>query len=59
MSGWAKSHPVITVVGVLFVGFWMFTDPTGLADLTKSGFSNGRDLVWELFTNAIEFFKSF
>lgn len=46
---------LLIIVGVLFVGFWMFTDPNGLADLTKSGSGNGWDLVKDIFENVIDF----
>jgi hypothetical protein len=43
---------------VVFLGFWMFTDPTGLADIAKSGSSKGWDLTTQLFTATIDFIKT-
>jgi hypothetical protein len=45
----------VLAVLVVFFGFWMFTDPHGLADFT----SNSGDALWgwgqELCTSLIEF----
>lgn len=40
---------------VLFLGFWMFTDPNGLAEAAKSGADQGWVLTQELFTAIIDF----
>lgn len=41
---------------VVFLGFWMFTDPQGLADAAKSGFSQTWNLADQLFRAVIRFF---
>jgi hypothetical protein len=43
---------------VVFLGFWMFTDPTGLADIAKSGSSKLWDATDQLFTATIDFIKT-
>ena len=42
----------------VFLGFWMFTDPTGLADIAKSGSAKGWDLTSQFFTATIDFIKT-
>ena len=50
-----NAKKVVAVVVIVFLGFWMFTDPHGLADFT----SNSGDALWgwgqELFTSLIAF----
>ena len=43
---------------VLFLGFWMFTDPSGLADAARSGFEQAWSLAEDLFTAIIRFFNA-
>lgn len=43
------------LVVVVFLGFWMFTDPTGLAETAKSAGSNGWDLATQAFSGLIDF----
>ncbi|HEY3014687.1 MAG TPA: hypothetical protein VGJ41_06225 [Nocardioides sp.] len=50
---------VVIIVAVLFVGFWMFNDPSGLAQLTKDGAGKALDLGGDLFTALIDFIKQF
>lgn len=40
---------------VLFLGFWMFTDPNGLADAAQSGVQQVWVLTQQLFTAVIDF----
>jgi hypothetical protein len=49
----------LLVLVVVFLGFWMFTDPHGLAHATKSSASETWDLSSQLFTALIKFFRSF
>lgn len=42
---------------VLFGGFWMVTDPHGLAQSAQTAGSNGADLTGELFTAMITFVR--
>ncbi len=46
---------VIALVVIVFLGFWMFTDPNGLADTSKSAASTGWDLTTDAFTGVIDF----
>jgi len=46
---------LVLVLAVVFLGFWMFTDPSGLADVTKSGASNGWALATDGFRGVIRF----
>lgn len=41
---------------VVFLGFWMFTDPHGLAEAAKAGGSQTWDLTQQLFEAVIRFF---
>ncbi len=40
---------------VVFVGFWLFTDPNGLADAAGTGAQTGWDLLTKLFDAIINF----
>lgn len=52
-----NSKRVVTIVVIVFLGFWMFTDPSGLADMTKEGASAGWALATDLFAGVIDFIK--
>ncbi len=41
---------------VVFLGFWMFTDPSGLAEAARSGASQVWSLAEQLFQAVIRFF---
>jgi hypothetical protein len=43
---------------VLFLGFWMFTDPHGLAHATTSSAGQSWDLSSQMFTALIRFFHA-
>jgi hypothetical protein len=45
----------VLAVLVLFLGFYLFTDPRGLADLAGQGGSEGWDLLTQLFEATIRF----
>lgn len=47
---------LLAVVVVVFLGFWMLTDPAGLATSAKSAGSEGWRLTTELFSGIIDFF---
>ena len=36
-----NAKKVVTVVVIVFLGFWMFTDPDGLAQIVKDGGGKG------------------
>lgn len=46
---------LIAVLAVVFVGFWMFTDPAGLAETSKSAGSEGWALTTQAFSGIIDF----
>ncbi len=46
---------VFVVLLVVFLGFWMFTDPDGLAEAAASGASQSWNLAQQLFTAIIAF----
>jgi len=50
-----KLMPLVVLVVVVFVGYWMFTDPARLAELTKDGAGAGWDLATDLFEGLIDF----
>ncbi len=56
MSGTLKKGVVLLVI--LFIGFYMFTDPHGLATFAKDGSARGWDLLTQLFTALISFFNA-
>jgi hypothetical protein len=43
---------------VLFLGFWLFTDPHGLAHATKTSAGQTWDLSSQMFTALIKFFHA-
>lgn len=49
---------LLLVVVVLFLGFWMFTDPHGLAHATKSSAGQTWDLSTQMFTALIKFLRA-
>lgn len=51
-----NAKKAILVLVVVFLGFWMFTDPSGLANAAKSGFSQTWNLAEQLFRAFIRFF---
>ena len=57
MTGTLKKGVVLLVV--LFIGFYMFADPSGLADAAKNGSAKGWDLLTNLFSALINFFNAF
>jgi hypothetical protein len=46
---------LLGLVVVVFLGFWMFTDPNGLAETAKTAGSNGWDLTAQAFGGLIDF----
>lgn len=46
---------VLPVLVVLFIGYYMFTDPNGLADMAKEGGAALWDGLTNLFTATIDF----
>ena len=46
---------LLLLLAVLFLGFWMFTDPCGLADSAKSAASSAWSLLIQVFDALIGF----
>ena len=46
---------LIGLVVVVFLGFWMFTDPSGLAATAEDAGGGGWELTTQLFTGLIDF----
>lgn len=51
-----SAKKALLAVVVVFLGFWMFTDPHGLAEAARSGASQTWSLAEQLFTAVIDFF---
>ncbi len=51
-----NAKKAVMVVVVVFLGFWMFTDPSGLADAAKAAASQTWNLAEQLFSAVIRFF---
>ncbi|WP_435771672.1 hypothetical protein [Nocardioides sp. SYSU DS0651] len=49
------AQKLIGVVAIVFLGFWMFTDPNGLASTTKTVATEGWDLTTQAFGGIIDF----
>ncbi len=45
----------VVVLLVVFLGFWMFNDPNGLAQVARDGASEGWSLTQQLFRAIIDF----
>lgn len=52
-----KKIAVVSVV--VFLGYWMFNDPAGLAAIAKTIADQGWDLATQLFAGIIDFVTSF
>ena len=52
-----NAKKVVVVVVIVFLGFWMFTDPDGLAQVAKDGGDRAWDWRPTLFTAVIDFLK--
>lgn len=50
-----KNKKVLLLVVVLFLGFYMFKDPSGLADLAGNGAGEAWNLTTQLFDATIRF----
>lgn len=50
-----NAKKLILGVIVVFLGFWMFTDPSGLAQAAREGIGQVWDLATELFSAVIDF----
>ena len=51
-----NAKKALLAVVVVFLGFWMFTDPGGLADAAKAGAGQTWELAENLFQAVIRFF---
>jgi len=52
-----NAKKVVTLVVIVFLGFWMFTDPSGLAQTAKDAADKGWSLTTDLFAAVIDFIK--
>jgi hypothetical protein len=50
-----NAKKAILALVVVFLGFWMFTDPNGLADAASAGAEQVWVLAQQLFTAIIDF----
>lgn len=50
-------NKAIIVLLVIFVGFWMVTDPHGLAQSAQNAGNQGADWTGELFKSLITFLR--
>jgi hypothetical protein len=48
---------IVIIVVIVFLGFWMFTDPSGLADNTKAAGGAVWSMATDLFTGVIDFIQ--
>jgi hypothetical protein len=46
---------LILLVGALFIAFWLFQDPQGLADVASTFGEKGWDVTQQLFESVISF----
>jgi hypothetical protein len=51
-----NAKKALLAVVVVFLGFWMFTDPNGLADAATAAGAQTWQLATQLFTAVIDFF---
>ena len=51
-----NAKKAVLIVVVVFLGFWMFTDPSGMAEASKSAASGTWNLAEDLFRAVIRFF---
>jgi hypothetical protein len=50
-----NAKKLVLVVVVVFLGFWMFTDPNGLAQAARDGAAQVWSLAVQLFSAVIQF----
>lgn len=51
-----KAKKIVWGLVILFLLFWLFSDPNGLADSAGIAFSKAWDLLTALFNGLIDFF---
>ena len=51
-----NAKKALLAVVVVFLGFWMFTDPGGLAEAARAGAGQAWELAESLFRAVIDFF---
>lgn len=49
---------LILLVGALFIAFWLFQDPQGLAAVASTFGEKGWDVVQQLFQSIIDFVQT-
>lgn len=50
-----NAKKIAGLVVIAFLGFWMFTDPNGLAATSKTVATEGWSIATQLFTGVIDF----
>ncbi len=50
-----NAKKLFLIVIVVFLGFWMFTDPNGLAGAARAGIGQVWSLATQLFSAVIDF----
>ncbi|HET7194386.1 MAG TPA: hypothetical protein VFI99_05300 [Nocardioides sp.] len=51
-----NAKKAVLAIVIVFLGFWMFTDPNGLADAAKGAGAQTWQLATQLFSAVIDFF---
>jgi hypothetical protein len=51
-----NAKKAMLAIVIVFLGFWMFTDPNGLAEAAKGAGDQTWQLATQLFTAVIDFF---
>ena len=51
-----NAKKALLVLVVVFLGFWLFTDPDGLARASSDGAGQAWNLAEQMFTALIDFF---
>jgi len=54
-----NTKKAVLAIVIVFLGFWMFTDPHGLADAGKAGGEQTWSLTTQLFGAVIDFIREF
>jgi hypothetical protein len=50
-----NAKKAVLILVVVFLGFWMFTDPNGLANAARAGAGQTWNLATQLFRAVIDF----
>jgi hypothetical protein len=53
-----NAKKALLALAIVFLGFWLFQDPSGLADAAKGGGSSAWAMLVQLFNAVINFFDA-